>query len=311
MRISTATESAPNNTNRKANWRNERRREIRLRRTDLLSDKCEGSVTYKIATERQELERSFELVWDAYVKVGLQSPDSDPIRFTKYHLLPSTKVFIAIYRPELLKDKPDYSRLKEPGEIVGTLTVVPDSEMGLPMEEVCHESVQDLRSKDGNPAEVVALAVNPEYRRHNVMMYLYKLMFEYANLTEVSDITCSVTKRHISFYQSMLLFQPMGELKTYSSANGLEVQCHRLNIEHGREVARDIYHDRHFDADLYTFFFTENPEWQRSLGIGHPWSEQDLRYFLTERTRFLDSLDADTLALVRREYGQRSLAFPF
>jgi ribosomal protein S18 acetylase RimI-like enzyme len=307
MPISANVESQPENPN----WRNERRREVRLRRSNLISDQCEGSVTYKVATDQHELERSFELVWQSYVKVGLQAPDSDPIRFTKYHLLPSTKVFIAIYRPELLEEKPDYSRLKEPGEIVGTLTLVANSPMGLPMEEVCHDAVQELRDQGSHPAEVVALAVNPEYRRHNIMMYLYKLMFEYANLTEVSDITCSVTKRHISFYQSMLLFQPMGELQTYSAANGLEVQCHRLNIEFGRQTARDVYNDRHFDADLYTFFFTENPQWQRSLGMGRPWSEELLRYFLTKRTRFLDTLDEKTRALLRREYSERSATFPF
>ncbi len=293
------------------NWRNERRREIRLRRSDLMSNKAEGMVTYKIATEREEIERSFELVWDSYVKVGLQPPDSEPIRFTKYHLLPTTKIFIAIHRPELLEEKPDYERLKQPGEIVGTLTLVPDSLIGLPMEEVCSCEVTRLRQIGSKAAEVVALAVKPEFRRLNVMMYLYQLMFEYAKLTQVSDLTCSVTKRHISFYRSTLLFQPMSDLRAYSAANGLDVQCHRLNLDRFHKTLLQEHLAKMFDADLYTFFFTANPEVGRQMGMGEPWNEEMLRYFLAERTRFIEKLDAKTLKVLRQLYAQRNKNFPF
>jgi GNAT superfamily N-acetyltransferase len=292
-------------------WAEEKRREIRLRRSHLLENPAEVAVTYKIASTREELEQSFHLVWDAYVKVGLQDPDTPPIRFTKYHLLPTTKVFVAIHRAELNKEKPDYEKLKEPGEIVGTLTLVRDSMFGLPMEEVCAESVSTIRQEHGAPAEVIGLAVNPEYRSHNVMMYLYKLMFEYARLAGVTDITCSVTKRHIRFYQTMLLFEPMGDLKPYGPANGQEVQCHRLNIDHGRRMAEDVYHSQHFDADLYTFFFTQNEAFGRAAGEGRPMDPAILRYFLEERSRMLDSLSPDDLARLRAAYQSRELDFPY
>lgn len=293
------------------NWVQEKRREIRLRRSNLLENPAEAAVTYKIASSREELEKSFHLVWDSYVKVGLQAPDTPPIRFTKYHLLPTTKVFVAIYRGELDKENPDYEKLKQPGEIVGTLTLVGDSTFGLPMEEVCSASVNSIRRGGGVPAEVISLAVNPEYRSHNVMMYLYKLMFEYARLNGVTDITCSVTKRHIRFYQTMLLFEPMGDLQAYGPANGLEVQCHRLNIEQGRQVAEEVYHSQHFDADLYTFFFTENKEFGRVAGEGQPMDETTLRYFLEERSNMRGSLSRSDLAKLRKAYAARGLHFPY
>jgi hypothetical protein len=293
------------------NWSNEKRREIRLRRSQLLDNPSEAAITYKIASSREELEESFRLVWDAYVEVGLQAADTTPLRFTKYHLLPSTKVFIAIHRAELEKDRPDYEQLKQPGEIIGTLTLVPDGAFGLPMEEVCGEAVDAIRKGGGSPAEVIALAVNPEFRSHNVMMYLYKLMFEYARLCDVTDITCSVTKRHIRFYQNMLLFEPMGELKAYGAANGQEVQCHRLSIERGRQVALDVYHSRHFDADLYTFFFTENPDFGRAAGEGKPMDADTLSYFLEHKTRMRDMLTPAEMAELRAAYAAANLPFPY
>lgn len=292
-------------------WSQEKRREIRLRRSRLLDHPADAAITYKIASSREELEESFKLVWSSYVKVGLQAEDTDPIRFTKYHLLPSSKVFIATHHPELEKDAPDYSRLTEPGEIVGTLTLIRDAEFGLPMEEVCSDAVNGIRDGDGVPAEVVALAVNPAFRSHNVMMYLYKLMFEYARLCDVTDITCSVTKRHIRFYQSMLLFEPMGDLKTYGAANGLEVQCHRLNIAQGEKMAEDVYHSQHFDADLYTFFFTNNPDFGREAGEGKPMDADTLRYFLEEKTRMCDQLTEEDRSELRSAYARRGLTFPY
>lgn len=289
----------------------ERRREIRLRRSQILDNPHEIAVTYKIATSRQELEESFRLVRESYVKVGLQPEGSPPLRLTKYHLMPSTKVFVAVHRAELEKENPDYSRLRDPGQIIGTLTLVRDSAFGLPMEEVCADAVEQIREDGGSPAEVIALAVNPAFRSHNVMMYLYKLMFEYARLSRVTDITCSVTKRHIRFYQTMLLFEPMGDLKTYAAANGLEVQCHRLNIARGCEMAKDVYHSQHFDADLYAFFFTHNEEFGRAAGEGQPMDSDTLSYFLESRTGMVAELAESDRVKLRQAYAARDLVFPY
>ena len=300
---SSATEQEKN-----PKWLQERRREVRLRRGQLLDNPLERAVTYKVCTERDELEKSYELVCEEYKKVGLQDDDKSGLRFTKYHLLPSTKVFTATFRPTLLDDEPDYNH---PGELVGTLTLVPDSPLGLPMEEVCQKHVQRIRDSKGVPAEVVALAVNQDYRKYNIMMYLYRLMFEYAQMKNISDITCSVTKRHIRFYRTMFLFEPMGELKEYAAANGMEVQCHRLNIKKSKSLAKEVYNSRHFDADLFAFFFTGNRGLGRPLGEGNPLSEADLKYLITERSKFIKTLDEGTLNVMRAEYDRIGCKFPF
>lgn len=292
-------------------WADEKRREIRLRRSQLLEHPEEVCFTYKIATSRNELDESFRLVWSTYVKVGLQSPDTPPLRFTKYHLIPSTKVFVALARPELAKANPDYKKLTEPGEVVGTLTLIADSDLGLPMEEVCRQSVQRIRDEGGQPAEVIGLAVNPKFRSRNLMMYLYRLMFEYARLSGVSDILCSVTKRHIRFYRSMLLFKPMGRLKRYGPANGQEVQCHRLNIGEARAVAEEVYHSQHFDADLYTFFFTDNPTANRQKGAGGPWEPDTIQYFLEKQTKVKSELSESELVFFRATYEAHGAVFPY
>ena len=289
----------------------ERRREVRLRRSNLINDLDGCSITFKIAQTTDELEQAFELVWDSYVKVGLQRDTGEGVRLTKYHLLPSTRVLIAVHRPELDKANPDYQKLKEPGVVVGTLTIVLDSPLGLPMEEICGDKVLELRESGRRLAEVTSLAINPEYRKYNVAMYLYKLMFQYVKYKQATDVACSVTRKHLSFYRRMLLFKPIGKIKEYSAANQLETQCHLLNMDEAARSAKDVYHSRHFDADLYTFFFEDTLSANRLKGEGKPMTNEQLQYFLYQRTQLGHSLSQSDIGILEQEYEKLGLTPDF
>lgn len=288
----------------------DQRREIRLRKTRaLLNSPFDLAVNYSIASDRDTLEESFHLVYEAYTEVGLQAENEAHIRFTKYHVAPSTKVFVAIFRPELTKPDFDRERVNDDKRVVGTLTLVLDSSLGLPVEQVCAPEIRQLREGGGHLAEVIALAIAPDFRRHNVMMYLYKVMFEYARLKGVTDICCAVTKRHIEFYRDILLFRPIGQLLAYDAGNGLEVQGHVLNIEHAFNDSRETYSAEGFDANVHDFFFAG--EIDPLLNEGLPWDEDMLHYFMEHRTRFIDSLGMEDKTKLKSEYTQRNLTFPY
>lgn len=279
----------------------DRRREIRLRKTRaLLNNPHETAVNYAIANEREYLESAFGLVYQAYTEVGLQAPNELGIRFTKYHLLPGSKVFVAIYRPELAKPTVDRGHINDGKTIVGTLTLVLDSSFGLPVEQVCGPEIQALRDEGRRLAEVIALAVHPDFRKHNVMMYLYKVMFQYARAKQVTDICCAVTRHHIEFYRDVLLFEPLGGIMPYGPANNLEVQGHVLNIAKAFSHSKDVYTAESFDANIHDFFFGDGDA--VSLNEGMPWSPELLRYFTCERTEFYRNLDHTTRDKLRQEY---------
>jgi hypothetical protein len=288
----------------------DQRREIRLRKTRaLLNNPLDMAVNYSIARERDIYEEAFGLVYQAYIEVGLQAENEARIRFTKYHLIPSTKVFVAVYRPELTKPELDRGHVNDNKRVVGTLTLVMDSPLGLPVEQVCGPEIQELRDGGGRLAEVIALAIEPGFRRHNVMMYLYKIMFEYARLKGVTDICCAVTKRHIEFYRDILLFRPLGQLLPYAAGNNLEVQGHVLNIENAFGDSKNTYSTDSFDANVHDFFFAGEVEPQ--INEGYPWDEAMLQYFLSQKTRFIDTLGEEEKVKLRAEYAKQNLPFPF
>lgn len=288
----------------------DQRREIRLRKTRaLLNNPYDLAVNYSIARERDTIEEAFGLVYLAYIEVGLQAENTARIRFTKYHLIPTTKVFVAIFRPELTKEEFERGHVNDNKKVVGTLTLVLDSALGLPVEQVCGPEIQAMRDQGARMAEVIALAIDPQFRRHNVMMYLYKIMFEYARLKGVTDICCAVTKRHIEFYRDILLFQPIGELLPYSAGNMLEVQGHVLNIDYAFGNSKATYSTEGFDANVHDFFFAGAGEHQ--INEGQPWSKPMLDYFLAEKTRFIDSLSAEEKTKIGAEYTKQNLSSPF
>lgn len=288
----------------------DRRRELRLRKTQaLLGNTLDLAVNYSIAHTRETIEDAFALVYRSYVEVGLQSEAATPIRFTKYHVLPTTQVFVAIFRPELAKAEIDRGRVNEGKQVVGTLTLVQDSPLGLPVEQVCGEDIASLRASGAQLAEVIALAISPEFRRHNVMMYLYKAMFEFARLNGVTDICCAVTPRHIEFYRDILLFRPLGTLQPYAAGNNLEVQGHVLNIARAFIDSQQTYADHGFDANVHTFFF--GPGDTAPLPACRPWDEATLDYFLARKTRLIDTLNQAERAILRREYARLGAHFPY
>lgn len=285
----------------------ERRKEVRIAKDGTESKQDVRAVTYKIASEKQELEDAFTLVWDNYVETGLQEDNHEGMRFTKYHLLPESKIFIANFHEELAAGRPD--QFKAHGKLVGTVTLVLDGPMGLPMEEFCGEEVAKMRAEGRKIAEVIAFAINPEYTKYKVFMHLFKLMFQFSEMKGITDICCSVTERHIRFYRKVCLFEPMGELVPYSAAYKLKVQGHRVNIEEANKKGKEFYAGKEFDADLHRFFFSES--FNRAKGEGKPLSEDLLTYFLSEKTHFADTLEEKDRLLLRNAYQDVGLHFPY
>ncbi|MDC0609969.1 hypothetical protein OAP63_04495 [Vibrio sp.] len=285
----------------------ERRKEVRIAKDGTDGQQSSRAVTYKIAVEKSEYEDAFSLVWKNYVEAGLQEDNHEGIRFTKYHLMPQTKVFIANFHKALADNRPDL--FKGEGDVVGTVTLVLDSPMGLPMEEFCGDAISQMRAEGKKLAEVVAFALNPEYSKYKVFLHMFKLLFQFAEMKGVTDLCCSVTERHIRFYRRVCLFEPIGELVPYSAAYKLKVQGHHLNIKDANKKAEQFYSGREFDADLHRFFFTES--YNRAKGEGSPLSEDLLHYFVSEKTQFIQSLDDKDLSTLRDEYNKIGVHFPF
>lgn len=300
-------EVSDNTKPEKINGRNcphERRTEVRLDKHAVAERKARA-VTYKIATTRSELEEAYSLVWKNYVETGFQADDDTKIRFTKYHLLPESRVFVANFREGLLAEPKQFD---DRSVCIGTVSLILDSPMGLPLDELCGKELSQVRAEGRKIAEVVGFAVNKDYTQYKVFLHMFKLLFQYAGLVGVTDIVCTVTAKHSRFYRKVCLFEPVGELTTYVSAQSVQAQGHILNIKEARKKSEEFYEGKEFDANLHRFFFGEEYDEEER---GGPISKEDLNYFATQRTDFLSQLVPKDLGILRSAYDNAGMDFPF
>lgn len=158
-------------------------------------------VTVKVADEISEYVDAARLVHDGYVKRRIIRAHGSGVRLTPFLALPSTIIFVA------LRDK----------EVKGTLSLVCDSSLKLPMDKIYGPELDELRTKGRRLAEVGALCLTADVRGSGVAFLLYKAMWQCAELLGLSDLVVAVHPSAAQLYEAMLRFERIGPLRTYPS----------------------------------------------------------------------------------------------
>jgi hypothetical protein len=158
-------------------------------------------VVVKIASEPGEWAQAFRLVAANYQALGYDPPGAGALRFTPYHALPETVTFVA----------------REHGQVVGTLSLVPDNVvLGLPLESIYGPEVAALRAEGKRLAEVVSLAGTGGGRASFPITFaLMHLMTHYFLRQHADAMLISVHPRHRPFYQRMFGFVVFGPRRDY------------------------------------------------------------------------------------------------
>jgi hypothetical protein len=163
-------------------------------------------VEISLARTRSDLIAAFRLLYNSYVRAGLVSENDQKLRLTPYHLLPTTEVFVA----------------KCGGDVISTLTMVADSEMGLPLESMYGGEVAELRRTGLVLAEMGCLADRRESpaRFMKVFSQLARLVVQVAEVRGINALVAATHPRHARFYIRSLGFRKFGELQSCPYAEG-------------------------------------------------------------------------------------------
>lgn len=148
-----------------------------------------------------DLDGAFRLVHDRYVALGYMRPHPSGRRIGLHHSLPTTKVFVC----------------KSGGDVIGTVSLILDSLLELPCDELYRHELAPLRAAGRRLAEVSALAVDERWRSADleVLMRLVHLVVVYARrIAQVDDLCITVNPRHARFYE-LLRFRRFGAIKAH------------------------------------------------------------------------------------------------
>jgi hypothetical protein len=198
-------------------------------------------LVLKIAETKEELEACFTLLHDAYVGRNFMQPDPSGMRVTIYHALPTTTTLCAKYD----------------GEVVGTLSLIRESVLGFPLQRIF--DLTALREKQGNIAEVSALAVHRRFRRTGgtILFPLMKFMYEYCTtFFDTRHLVIAVTPSHVEMYESLLFFKRLTPdvVEHYDFVNGTPAVGATLDLRTAPETFRKHYSSKPTRRNLHAFF---------------------------------------------------------
>jgi hypothetical protein len=207
-----------------------------------LSGETQRDVTFGLANGLRAFDRAFRLVHDQYVRRRYADPHPSGRHVTVHHRLSSSRVFVA-----------------EAGrDVIGTVTLIEDSDAGLPMDEIYRDELQPLRSGRHRIAEVSSLATRPSSRAAglHVLLGLMRLLVIYAaEFARLDDLCIAVNPRHVVFYTRVLQFRQFGPVRSFPKVNGAPAVALRLELGLVRNLIRIGEEGHVFRDELYWFLF--------------------------------------------------------
>ncbi len=268
-----------------------------MRHVCLDTAEVDGTV-FKLASTSEEREGAFRLVHDNYVRKGLVDPAPTGLKVSPFDILPSTAVFVAI----------------RDGEVIGTLSLIEDGSIGLPMDDVFPEETRRVRERGGRLAELSAFAIHPSVRGRGVSLMLYNLMFRWVWWhRRTQDIVIAVHPRVTRFYEVVLLFDRLHARRSYRRFNNAPAEALHLNMRGIWQRYERLYRGKCWGRnaaesaaliDLYDFFgYAEFPSLQLppSPGPEHQtlppaWSGDEIFAFVSRNRSHFEALPADMTA---------------
>ena len=189
-------------------------------------------IAIKVASTRDERAAAFRLVYRRYLESGLCAPNPSEMRVTPYQLLPTTTIFVAVYQ----------------GEVIFTLSLVGDGELGVPMESIFPDEVRGLRAHGVTFGEVSCLAD----RRRELSRFLplfvrvCRLTFQFARRHGSRRLLIAVHPKHGRFYERFFGFRPLGGTREYQSVLNKPAAAYSLDFSW---FTKDLY-DQYFGEEI-------------------------------------------------------------
>lgn len=165
----------------------------------LATKKPTCKIIQKIAQTRQEREAAFSLIYKSYLRAGLCEPNQLGLRISPYQLSPSSEMFITV----------------RDGEVVATVSLIIDSDMGLPMESVYPEQVSQPRQNGYLMGEISCLADRRKDHRRIIknLCELTGLLVQYARFHGLDGVMLVTRPKHAKFYKRYMCYESIGPIR--------------------------------------------------------------------------------------------------
>lgn len=198
----------------------------------------------KVADTEEEYKEAFRILHDAYVDVNFMAKNEERMRLSYYHALPHAHLLVAYWQ----------------GEIIGTVSIVIDSEFGLPSD--LDFNLDKLRhDKRKTIAEISSLAIDKKYRGDRASLHLPLIKFintyceKHLNISTFLIATAPVRS---PMYKAILGFEDLdGQVIADPLVNNQKIKCLYLDLEEAKLRAYKKFSHLKDSRNLYSYFYEQ------------------------------------------------------
>lgn len=197
------------------------------------------NIVVRLAETPQEVEAANELVCANYLEVGLWENEEE-FRSNKFCQSEARVTFVMV----------------EGSRVIGTVSVIKDTQNGLPADTFQPELMRQLRRTGDRLAEISALAVEKSAdQQRALVLFLYKLMYQYSfYYLGIDRFIATTTPKHAAFYQSICGFHALSAPADYYYVK-LGVQLLTAHLIRDRLTLAEAYGlERELDAVERSFY---------------------------------------------------------
>jgi len=166
-----------------------------------------GRCVVRTANRRELRQTAYELLHKIYSEMRIVKNKSVSMWLSIFDALPETTTFVAE---------------NNQGEIVGALTLVFDSPIGLPADELYKEEVDELVNAERKICEITSFGINKSAKGSvKILAGLFYCAYLLAwRIKNATDFVITVHARYENFYCRNLLFNKIGPVRKYARVNG-------------------------------------------------------------------------------------------
>lgn len=166
----------------------------------------QGEVNIHIANRFDRRQNAYRLLYDLYSKMGIAEKNGDGLWLSLHDALPETITFIA-----------ENGR----GEVDGALTMVFDSVIGLPADDLYKKEIDAIRHSGETVSEIISLGINSEGKASiKLLACLFYCAFLHSwHREKTSAVVITVHADYEDFYNRRVCFNKLGPVRKYTKVN--------------------------------------------------------------------------------------------
>lgn len=255
-----------------------------------------------IAMDLKTRKKAYQLMYDLYRNpdINYAEENASKMWYSLFNAQANTTTLIA----------KDTSTKK----IVATLTIVFDSELGLPMEENYSLQLNELRIKNRKCAEIISLGFEKEATGSpDLLIGLFKYAYVISNsIYSATDFLIMVKPKHSLFYEKKLFFSQLGEQINCKKINDKPVVLYHLDLLLAKQETEESLQN-HFEVKkrnkgkIFSAFLQaqKQEKFVKILEYKIAKSEmsiRDLKYFFMLEQDIFSKADSEKLLWIAEQY---------